>query len=188
MRTSRLALAVSLPVAVLLAAGCRGTQPVAGGAYGAAPTTAAAATSPAPSASATGSATGAASAAASGAPMIPARAVLTISATKLGYVLATAKGMTVYWYGKDVKDGGQSACTGSCAAAWPPVAGAPVAAPGVRLSGTLGAITLPDGVVQATYNGYPLYSYASDMSPGQANGNGVGGVWHVITGKALSGA
>lgn len=184
MRTRRLALAVSLPVAVLLAAGCRGTEPVAGAAYGAAPTTAAAATSPAPAASATGSA----GAAASGAPMTPAKAVLTISATKLGYVLATAKGMTVYWYGKDVKNSGQSACTASCAAAWPPVAGAPVAAPGVKLSGTLGVITLPDGVVQATYNGYPLYSYASDMSPGQANGNGVGGVWHVITGKALSGA
>jgi predicted lipoprotein with Yx(FWY)xxD motif len=184
MRTSRLALAVSLPIAVLLAAGCRGTEPVAGAAYGA--TTAAAATSPAPAASA--SAMGSATAAASGAPMIPAKAVLTISATKVGYVLATADGMTVYWYGKDVKGNGQSACTGSCAAAWPPVTGAPVAAPGVRLSGTLGAITLPDGVVQATYNGYPLYRYAADVSRSQATGNGAGGVWHVITGNALSAA
>jgi predicted lipoprotein with Yx(FWY)xxD motif len=120
--------------------------------------------------------------------MIPAKAVLTISATKVGYVLATIRGMTVYWYSKDVRGSGKSACTGGCAAAWPPVTGTPVAAAGVKLKGKLGSITLPGGVVQATYNGYPLYRYAADGSPGQVLGNGSGGVWHVITGAALSAA
>jgi predicted lipoprotein with Yx(FWY)xxD motif len=178
---SRLALAASLPFLALLAAGCHAPAPTAGAAYGAASTTPAAATS----GMATSTASAAASAA-SGAPTIPAKTVLTISVSKAGYVLATAKGMTVYWYGKDVKNGGTSACTGSCAAAWPRVTGAPVAAAGVRLSGTLGVITLPGGVLQATYNGYPLYLYAADTSPGQALGNGAGGVWHIISGKALS--
>jgi hypothetical protein len=61
-----------------------------------------------------------------------------------------------------------------------------MAASGVQLAGKLGTITRPGGVIQATYNGYPLYTYAQDMSPGQVLGNGVGGVWHVITGSVLS--
>ena len=56
----------------------------------------------------------------------------------------------------------------------------------MQLTGKLGAITRPGGVVQATYNGYPLYTYARDMAPGQATGNGAAGAWHVITGAVLS--
>jgi hypothetical protein len=56
----------------------------------------------------------------------------------------------------------------------------------VQLAGKLGTITRPGGVVQATYNGYPLYTYAQDMAPGQTTGNGVTGAWHVITGAVLS--
>lgn len=40
--------------------------------------------------------------------------------------------------------------------------------------------------MQATYNGYPLYTYAGDSGPGATAGNGVGGVWHVITGSVLT--
>ena len=179
MRTSRLSLAALLPIAVLLTAACGTTAPVAGAAYG----TSAAAT-PTPSASA--SSTASAPAGASGAPMIPAKAVLTVQKTKVGYVLATGTGRTVYWFSHDVKGGTTSACTGSCASSWPAVTGTPVAATGVTLSGKLGTITRPGGVVQATYNGYPLYTYAGDASPGQASGNGAGGAWHVITGTLLS--
>ncbi|MGH3284099.1 MAG: COG4315 family predicted lipoprotein, partial [Streptosporangiaceae bacterium] len=90
------------------------------------------------------------------------------------------------WYSGDIKGSGKSTCTGTCLAAWPLVARAPVAAPGVQLAGQLGTITRPGGVVQATYNGYPLYTYAQDMAPGQTTGNGVTGAWHVITGAVLS--
>ena len=158
-------------------AACGTTAPVPGAAYG----TTAAAT---PTSSSSMPASPAVSA--SGAPMIPARAVLTVQKTKIGYVLATGTGMTVYWFSKDAKGSGKSACTGTCATSWPAVTGMPVPAAGVTLSGKLGTITRPGGVVQATYNGYPLYIYAGDASPGQASGNGAGGVWHVITGTLLS--
>ena len=101
-------------------------------------------------------------------------------------MLATSTGRTIYWYSGDVKGSGKSTCAGTCLAAWPAVTGAPVAAPGVQLAGKLGTITRPGGVVQATYNGYPLYTYAQDMAPGQTTGNGVAGAWHVITGAVLS--
>jgi predicted lipoprotein with Yx(FWY)xxD motif len=67
------------------------------------------------------------------------------------------------------------------------VTGHPVAAKGVTLDAVLGTITRPDGVVQATYDGYPLYTFGSDSAPGQVRGNGAAGTWHVIPEKAAAG-
>jgi predicted lipoprotein with Yx(FWY)xxD motif len=184
MRTSRLTLAALLPVTVALTAACGTTAPVAGGAYGATATTAT--TSGTPRITASSPAPPSPITTAQGAPMIPAKTILTVEKTKIGYVLATGSGMTLYWYGHDVKGSGTSACTGACLTSWPALRGRPGAAAGVALSGKLGMITRADGVVQATYNGYPLYTYAADMTAGQTTGNGVGGVWHVITGAVLS--
>jgi predicted lipoprotein with Yx(FWY)xxD motif len=174
MRSSRLGSALlalaAASVVTCLAAACGTTSPVAGAAYG--------------TASAAPMAAGSPSAAA--APKTPAKTVLTERKTKIGYVLATSAGQTVYWFSKDVKGSGKSACSGTCLAAWPVVAGTPVAAAGVRLAGKLGTITRPGGVIQATYNGYPLYTYAMDLTPGQTLGNDAAGMWHVITGPVLS--
>jgi predicted lipoprotein with Yx(FWY)xxD motif len=90
----------------------------------------------------------------------------------------------LYYYSADKRHSGKSACTGTCATAWPPLA-APVKAPaGVRLPGKLGVITRPNGVKQVTLNGYPLYCYIGDKTAGQVTGNGIGGAWHVIKIKA----
>ena len=176
MRTRGLALAAMLALAAGLTAACGTTAPSAGGAYG---TTAAAATSSQP-ASATGSAK------ASGATTSAAKTTLTVRKTGIGYVLATSTGMTIYWYSDDVRNSGQSSCNAGCLTAWPAVTGTPMVAAGVKLTDKLGTITRPGGVIQATYNGYPLYTYGGDMSPGETSGNGVGGVWHVIAGAVLS--
>src|SRR5579875_1338530 len=112
-------------------------------------------------------------------------ATLTIKKTKIGDVLANSKGYTLYWYARDHK-GGPPTCFGSCLSAWPALIGKPAAAMGASLTGQLGTVTRPGGTIQATYNGYPLYTYAQDMAPGDTTGNGVGGVWHVITGKVLT--
>jgi predicted lipoprotein with Yx(FWY)xxD motif len=113
--------------------------------------------------------------------------VLTIKNTKIGPVLTDAKGDTLYWYAKDTRDG-PSTCAGACLAAWPAVLGQAVAAPGVKFAGQLGDVTDAGGAIQATYNGYPLYTYQADMAPGQTTGNGAGGVWHAITGSTLTAA
>jgi len=107
-------------------------------------------------------------------------AVLTVQKTPIGYVLANANGYTVYWFAKDPRGSSHPACAGQCLLAWFPVTGQPVAAKGVTLAAKLGCITRAGGVMQATYNGYPLYTFGSDSAPGMTNGNGSAGVWHVI--------
>ncbi len=109
-------------------------------------------------------------------------AVLKTEHSSLGTVLANGQGLTVYWFAAD--HGTTSACSGACAAAWPPVTGTPQAAAGVSLPGKLGTITRAGGVKQATYNGHPLYTFKLDTAPGQVKGNGVvgfGAHWHAIT-------
>jgi len=95
-------------------------------------------------------------------------------------VLTNAKGLTLYSFAPDTMT--TSRCNGACAQLWPPVHGPVTAGSGV--TGTLATITRADGALQATYNGHPLYTYAADTAPGQANGNGLnvsGGVWHEVT-------
>jgi predicted lipoprotein with Yx(FWY)xxD motif len=99
-------------------------------------------------------------------------------------VLTNSAGLTLYSFAPDTST--TSKCTGSCATYWPPVKGPATAGSGV--TGTLGVITRPDGTMQATYDGHPLYTYVADTAPGQNKGNGLnlsGGVWHEV---AVSGA
>jgi predicted lipoprotein with Yx(FWY)xxD motif len=88
-------------------------------------------------------------------------------------LVASSNQMTVYTFDKDVAASGVSNCTGACLANWPALtvtAGdTPTGAAGV--TGTLGTITRTDnGALQVTYNGKPLYFFAKDTAPGDANG------------------
>jgi predicted lipoprotein with Yx(FWY)xxD motif len=134
----------------------------------AAPATSAAPTSAAPSA-----------AASSAAPSAAAGGTLTVATTPLGKLLADGQGYVLYVFDKDTAT--TSACVGPCAVNWPPVAAPVTAAAGVTLPGSITAITRPDGSSQAAYDGHPLYHWIKDTAPGQTTGNGVQGVWHVVT-------
>jgi predicted lipoprotein with Yx(FWY)xxD motif len=45
----------------------------------------------------------------------------------------------------------------------------------------LGTSARDDGTLQVTYNGHPLYHFAGDQAPGDTNGQGVGGIWFVVS-------
>ena len=95
-------------------------------------------------------------------------------------VLTNSSGKTLYWFAPDTST--TSKCSGSCATYWPPVTGPVTAGSGV--TGTLSTITRPDGTMQATYDGHPLYTYVGDTAAGQAKGNGLnlsGGLWYEMT-------
>ncbi len=88
-------------------------------------------------------------------------------------MIASSNQMTVYTFDKDVAGSGVSACTGGCLTAWPAVTVAADQSPtgGTGVAGTVGAITRADnGSVQVIYNGLPLYFFAKDTKPGDANG------------------
>lgn len=97
----------------------------------------------------------------------------------LGTILVGPDGLTLYTFTNDTAGSGESACYDNCAAAWPPltVDGEPSAGDGV--TGQLATIERTDGTTQVTYNGTPLYYFASDSAPGDTNGHEVGGVWFV---------
>jgi len=97
-----------------------------------------------------------------------------------GDILADSKGMTLYMFVPDKPN--ESVCYGSCAQAWPPLileSGQPVAGEGVNAR--LGITTRRDGSRQVTVNGMPLYYFAGDKKPGDANGQGLNNVWWVLS-------
>jgi predicted lipoprotein with Yx(FWY)xxD motif len=106
----------------------------------------------------------------------------------LGPVLVDSEGMTVYEFTED--SGTTSSCYGGCEEEWPPVAasGKPTAAEGA-VAADLGTTKRKDGTVQVTYKGHPIYTFADDDSPGEANGNEDDGTWFVLNeaGSAVKG-
>ncbi|PKB72472.1 MAG: hypothetical protein BZY87_00005, partial [SAR202 cluster bacterium Io17-Chloro-G6] len=98
----------------------------------------------------------------------------------LGTILVDRAGRSLYLFTRD--ELGVSNCAGGCALTWPPLitVGDPVPGDGVD-DGRIGTTVRSDGSNQVTYNGWPLYYYASDEKPGDAMGQGLGSVWFVIT-------
>jgi predicted lipoprotein with Yx(FWY)xxD motif len=112
------------------------------------------------------------------------------ASSSAGQIVVDSKGMSLYFFTKDVKDSGTSACTGACLQAWP-VFTTTSDAPGVDgVTGAVGTIATPDGKKQVTLNGMPLYYYAKDKAAGDVTGQGVGGVWYLVSpsGEMIKGA
>jgi predicted lipoprotein with Yx(FWY)xxD motif len=110
-------------------------------------------------------------------------AVATAKVPGVGTVLVNSDGHTLYLFEADT--GTKSACSGECAALWPPVTttGNATATMGAT-SSMLGTTTRDDGSTQVTYNGHPIYTYSGDTTSGQANGEGLntyGGLWYAVT-------
>lgn len=110
--------------------------------------------------------------------------VMARSLPGVGMVLVNSRGYALYMFAPDHRR--SVTCTGSCLGTWPPLmlsSGARLAAgPGVK-STLLGSDPSPQGVRVVTYGGWPLYTYAGDVQPGQATGQDGdvnGGYWYVI--------
>jgi predicted lipoprotein with Yx(FWY)xxD motif len=93
-------------------------------------------------------------------------------------ILTTTNGHTLY--SLSVEKRGKFICTKSsgCTALWHPLK----VAAGVKPKGPvkLGTIKRPEGGVQVTYRGLPLYTFIEDKRAGQLEGEGVKdvGTWH----------
>jgi predicted lipoprotein with Yx(FWY)xxD motif len=104
----------------------------------------------------------------------------------LGPVLVDGQGIALYMFATD-KQGSPSRCYGICSIQWPPLlvpsgVARPVAGRGVQ-PGLLGTAPRTDGTTQITYNGWPLYLWPPDRTPGTATGQALtnaGGRWYVV--------
>ena len=120
------------------------------------------------------------------------RATVRMAASSLGRILVDSQGRTLYLFKAD--SGSQSACTGACAVAWPPLlaGGNPSPAGGLNRS-LISTIQRPGGAHQIAYNGHPLYRFVDDQQPGDVKGQGVtafGAPWYAVTpaGSQVSGS
>lgn len=93
-------------------------------------------------------------------------------------ILTTKKGRTLY--SLSAEGGKTFICTAGCLSTWHPL----TVPKGIRPIGPvkLGVVTRPEGGVQVTYNGRPLYTFSGDSAPGDTNGQGFKdvGTWGAV--------
>jgi predicted lipoprotein with Yx(FWY)xxD motif len=108
-------------------------------------------------------------------------AVVKTASSSLGTILVDSQGMTLYHLSGE--RGGKFICTSTaCLGVWHPLIAPSSGAPGGEV-GSLGTVKRPEGTVQVTYRGTPLYTFAQDRQAGETNGQGIKdvGTWSVIT-------
>jgi predicted lipoprotein with Yx(FWY)xxD motif len=101
-----------------------------------------------------------------------------VATTSLGKIIEDGNGMTAYFYDRDRANSGKSDCTGGCAATWPAITSTSAKPTVIGITGTVGTIPSSN---QLTINGRPIYTYAQDRAPGTTAGQGLGGIWYVIS-------
>jgi predicted lipoprotein with Yx(FWY)xxD motif len=112
----------------------------------------------------------------------PSSAVLVKSASSsLGTILIDSQGMTLYHLSGE--QNGKFICTSSaCVGVWHPLIPSSSGTPSGEV-GSLGTVKRPDGTVQVTYKGTPLYTFTGDRQSGETKGQGIKdvGTWSVVS-------
>jgi predicted lipoprotein with Yx(FWY)xxD motif len=106
--------------------------------------------------------------------------VKSASNSTLGTILVDDQGMTLYRLSGERS--GKFICTSSaCLGVWHPLTASSSGTPSSEV-GSLGTVTRPEGTVQVTYKGAPLYTFTGDRQPGEAKGQGIKdvGTWSAV--------
>ena len=107
--------------------------------------------------------------------------VIKLNDKTFGEILSTRGRQALYYWNVEKEANGRVRCTGACAKAWPPLFVRSAASVPKRLAGIAGAfgtIRRPDGRLQVTHRGLPIYTYAHE-GPNQVLCNDVDG-WFVV--------
>jgi predicted lipoprotein with Yx(FWY)xxD motif len=107
----------------------------------------------------------------------------TARSSRLGTIITDGNTITLYRFDGDSAKPSRSRCVGACARDWRPVL---VADPDeLRVDGIdrdiVDVMTRPDGTVQVTVAGWPVYRFVGDRGPGQVRGHGRDGDWFALT-------
>ncbi len=98
-----------------------------------------------------------------------------------GSILQSTNRLPLYYWQVERRAGGKIRCTGQCSRVWPPLvvksrSAVRATLPGVK--GRFGVTRRPDGRLQVTFRGLPLYAYHDDP-PNTVLCNNVDG-WFVV--------
>jgi predicted lipoprotein with Yx(FWY)xxD motif len=111
--------------------------------------------------------------------------VVKSASSSIGTILVDSQGMTLYHLSGEVN--GKFICTSTaCLGVWHPLIAPSSGTPsGV---GSLGTVKRPEGTVQVTYKGTPLYTFTGDQQPGKTKGQGIRdvGTWSAVTTSSSS--
>jgi predicted lipoprotein with Yx(FWY)xxD motif len=107
--------------------------------------------------------------------------VKTTSNSTLGTILVNGEGRTLYRLSGE-RDGKFICTSSACLGAWHPLTVPAGGAPSGEVS-ALGTVKRPEGTLQVTYKGAPLYTFTGDRQPGETKGQGIKdvGTWSVVT-------
>ena len=111
-------------------------------------------------------------------PVSAAGGDLGVGTTTLGTIIVDGKGMSAYYYLPDVPNSGVSSCTGGCLVHWPAITSTSVTP---LVQGVTAKVSVIPTSNQILINGRPIYTFAGDQKVGDVNGQGIGGVWYVIS-------
>jgi predicted lipoprotein with Yx(FWY)xxD motif len=104
--------------------------------------------------------------------------------TRIGSILTTSSGLTLYEFTRDRRDEDSCAKVHGCLSAWPALetSGQPSAGPGVKGS-LLSSIRLSNGAKQVVYDGHALYTYAGDTAgdTSYVGASSFGGSWYAVS-------
>ena len=106
----------------------------------------------------------------------------------VGTVVVDANGRTVYALTSGANKNVPCDDASGCTKVWPDLplptgSSAATAGTGIQAS-LLATMKLSDGETYPTYNGYLMYEFTGDKSPGQGNGEGItsfGGTWYALS-------
>jgi len=104
-----------------------------------------------------------------------------VASGTVGTFLTGEDGKTLYTFAADSAN--KTACVDACATKWPAfvLEGGETVKAGDGVTGTLATFARPDGSMQVTYNGIPLYYYGGDGKAGDTTGQGFAGKWFVAS-------
>ncbi|HME05204.1 MAG TPA: hypothetical protein VKG38_19425 [Solirubrobacteraceae bacterium] len=112
--------------------------------------------------------------------------VVKTASNSLGTILIDSQGMTLYRLSGE--QNGKFICTSSaCLGVWHPLIAPASGAPSGEV-GSLGTVKRPEGTMQVTYKGTPLYTFTGDQQSGETKGQGIKdvGTWSVVTTSSSS--
>ncbi len=113
-------------------------------------------------------------------------AAVKTASSSLGTILVNSQGMTLYHLSGE--SNGKFICTSSgCLGVWHPLIASSSGSPSGEVS-ALGTVKRPEGTLQVTYKGAPLYTFTGDHQSGETNGQGIKdvGTWSAATTAASS--